>query len=86
MRIVTRRGASGGRSRRIGADPQRSAKAERSRGAPKRQAQRCGSKLEPETSRGVRSRAGRSLKTGVTDHRGSEIQRLVAADGKGQAR
>ena len=54
--------------------------------APKRQAQRCGSKLEPETSREVRSRAGRSLKTDATDHRGSEIQRLVAADGKGQVR
>ena len=84
--LITHRGASGGLSRRIEADPWRSAEAERSRGPRKRRAQRCGRELEPETSRGIRSRAGRSLKTGSTGHRRSEIQRLVAADGKSRAR
>lgn len=80
--LVAHRGASGGQSRRIGTDPWKSAETERSCGPRKRRAQRCGRELEPETSRGIRSRAGRSLKTGATGHRGSEIQRPVAADGK----
>ena len=61
--LITHRGASGGQTRRIGTDPWRSAEAERSCGPRKRRAQRCGRELEPETSRGIRSRAGRSLKS-----------------------
>ena len=76
--LVRHRGASMARPGRVGAAPRPAAKAERSLGEPRRQAQECGREPRRTTSTGFLHGVGRHAQSRDTGHRGSNVQQLAA--------